>query len=62
MGGNGGQSFYRRDELSVAKAIRSEIGSVFSSGFLQGEIAAALCACSFFCRFVSLVTLTDKVR
>jgi hypothetical protein len=47
MGGNGGQSFYRRDELSVAKAIRSEMGSVFSFGFLQGEIAAALCTVCF---------------
>jgi hypothetical protein len=62
MGGNGGQSFYRRDELSVAKAIRSEIGSVFRSVFFRGETAAALCTCSFFFRFVSLVTLTDKVR
>jgi hypothetical protein len=47
MGGNGGQSFYRRDELSVAKAIRSEMGSVYSFGFLQGEIAAALCTVCF---------------
>lgn len=44
--------------------IRSEIGSVSSFGFLQGELllhSVFLHFCTFFFRFVSLVTLIDKV-
>lgn len=64
MGGNGGQSFYRRDELSTGK--RSDPKSVrfFRSVFFRGELLLYSGTCTsalFFFRLVSLVTLVDKV-
>ena len=42
MGGNRALSFYRRDELSRRKAIRSDTGSVFRSVFFRGGETAGV--------------------
>ena len=42
MGGNGAQSFYRRDELSRRKAIRSELVRFHRSVFFRGKTVATL--------------------
>ncbi len=61
MGGNGGQSFYRRDEQSVGKRSDPKLVRFFRSVFFRGELLY-LHFCTFFFRFVSLVTLIDKLR
>ncbi len=40
MGGNGGQSFYRRDEQSVGKGSDPKIGSVSCFGWFGFSLAA----------------------